>query len=722
MRSETYQHPNRHIRTYDRTSSVVFLRTKEEFGGLSNMAAGFPLLVNDIRIRTSEALYQACRFPHLPDLQRLIIDQRSPMTAKMKGKPNRHESRSDWNKARINIMRWCLRVKLVQNRATFGALLLETKSRPIVEQSRKDDFWGAKPIGDDTLVGMNVLGRLLMELREAVKSGSADAFREVRPLGIPDFLLYGRQIETVHAEHMYRRTLGEKRELTTARAPIVQSRRAQAGRFDAHNEPSHGTRKDRHGRPIRESTRTASFAPYPSYRESQVYWTGKVPTHWVTHRLRRLALNVSDQTSERAKGMSYIALEHVESWTGHVTNKDAEPGDSQLKRFESGDVLFGKLRPYLAKVVHAKSTGLCVGEFLVLRRRMGLSARFLAYALRSKPVIDWINGSTYGARMPRADWAFVGNTSLPVPDVDEQDAISRFLDHVMSRIDQHVRSKEKLIALLVEQQLATINEAVTGQTDVETGRPYSSYRVSDVGWLRRVPSHWQTRRSKRVFRPRDELARPNDVQLSATQAYGVIPQADFEERVGRKVVRISQHLDRRRHVEIDDFVISMRSFQGGLERAWTSGCIRSSYVVLRATTEISCDFFGFLFKSVGYINALRSTANFIRDGQDLNFDNFCHVDLPFPPLDEQRRIGEALNKRIRAASRAIETSRREMALLSEFRQRLVADVVTGRLDVRQAASDLGTETSIADRTDISNPKSGQNSLGTQRGIAAEATS
>lgn len=221
-------------------------------------------------------------------------------------------------------------------------------------------------------------------------------------------------------------------------------------------------------------------------------------------------------------------------------------------------------------------------------------------------------------------------------------------------------------------------------------------------------------------RPRVELARPNDLQLSATQTWGVISQADFEERIGRKVVRISQHLDKRRHVEIDDFVISMRSFQGGLERAWTSGCIRSSYVVLRATTEISCDFFGFLFKSAGYINALRSTADFIRDGQDLNFDNFCRVDLPFPPLDEQRRIGKALNKRLRSISTLIEKSRQEMALLNEFRQRIVADVVTGRLDVRQAAADLLREESISYRTHVSSSEVDQNSPATQRSIAMEA--
>ncbi|MDT8265677.1 NADAR family protein, partial [Roseomonas sp. DSM 102946] len=112
------------LRTYDRATSVVFLKTKEAFGGLSNMAGGFPLRVNGVRILTSEALYQACRFPHLPDVQKLIIAEASPMTAKMKGKPHRSNSRPDWGAVRVKIMRWCLRVKLIQNFAEFSRLLL----------------------------------------------------------------------------------------------------------------------------------------------------------------------------------------------------------------------------------------------------------------------------------------------------------------------------------------------------------------------------------------------------------------------------------------------------------------------------------------------------------------------------------------------------------------------------------------------------------------------
>jgi type I restriction enzyme S subunit len=189
----------RQIRTYDRTESIVFRKTKEAFGGLSNMAGGFPLVLCNVKIRTSEALYQACRFPHRPEIQRLIIQQQSPMTAKMRCKPYVSESRSDWNQIRVRVMRWCLRVKLVQNWQHFGDLLLSTAELPIVEESRRDAFWGARPVGSDKLVGMNVLGRLLMELREGVRFDSRSLL-SVEPLTIPKFLLDSRPIPLISAQ------------------------------------------------------------------------------------------------------------------------------------------------------------------------------------------------------------------------------------------------------------------------------------------------------------------------------------------------------------------------------------------------------------------------------------------------------------------------------------------------------------------------------------------
>lgn len=203
---------NMQTRTYYRTDCIVFKKTKEAFGGLSNMAGGFPVKINDISILTSEALYQACRFPRLPDVQELIITQKSPMAAKMVVKPHRKDSRSDWDTVRVKIMRWCLRVKLACNWYEFGELLHATGDKPIVEVSRKDRFWGAVVEDDETLVGNNVLGRLLMELREELKSEAIGDLEIIKPLPIDEFLLYQKPIPTVYADQEVKEKLDGPRQ------------------------------------------------------------------------------------------------------------------------------------------------------------------------------------------------------------------------------------------------------------------------------------------------------------------------------------------------------------------------------------------------------------------------------------------------------------------------------------------------------------------------------
>lgn len=183
------------LRTYIKKEVIFFRTTTGEFGPLSNMAPDFPIFLSGIRISTSEALYQACRFPDDPDVQRLIVDQMSPMTAKMKSKKYRDRTRPDWDDVRVNVMRWCLRIKLQNNWGKFGRVLDRTGGASIVEESTKDEFWGAKPKEGGLLVGKNALGRLLMELR-----GQFREVEEGRAIGlkypaVPRLYLFGEPME-----------------------------------------------------------------------------------------------------------------------------------------------------------------------------------------------------------------------------------------------------------------------------------------------------------------------------------------------------------------------------------------------------------------------------------------------------------------------------------------------------------------------------------------------
>lgn len=191
---------------YQADQCAVFCKTKDTYGGFSNMCSGYPLSINYVPVRTSEALYQAMRFPDYPGVQQAILDQVSPMAAKMVARRHwselsyieREDAEIRWARDRIPIMQWALRVKFAQHPHRFGELLRSTDNKPIVELSKRDSFWGAFPQSDGTLEGRNVLGRLLVGLRTDIYSGAASRLLHgvVTPHGV-DLVLLGNRLERV---------------------------------------------------------------------------------------------------------------------------------------------------------------------------------------------------------------------------------------------------------------------------------------------------------------------------------------------------------------------------------------------------------------------------------------------------------------------------------------------------------------------------------------------
>ena len=313
---------------------------------------------------------------------------------------------------------------------------------------------------------------------------------------------------------------------------------------------------------------------------------------------------------------------------------------------------------------------------LIAKPKLPMNSRFMAYLFDSASFRAQVQTEVTGVKVFSISQAILKPTLVWFPPEHEQDAIAAFLDEKCAKIDEAVRIKEAQIALLRERRQILIQEAVTRGLN-----PDAPMKDSGIDWIGQIPAHWEVRRSKYVFTQRKELARKDDIQLSATQSYGVIPQDEFEELVGRRVVKIQTNLEKRKHVEIDDFVISMRSFQGGLERAFATGCIRSSYVILQPLEPVNADFFGYLFKSPRYIKALQATGSFIRDGQDLNFDNFSKVDLFLPPLDEQKDIAAHIKTGCEKIDNGIIIKQDQITALKEYKTVLINVAVTGKIKV-----------------------------------------
>ena len=217
---------------------------------------------------------------------------------------------------------------------------------------------------------------------------------------------------------------------------------------------------------------TRGLDPNISLKQSGIPQLAEIPVKWETRRLKAVVDNIADQAYARAADEIYIALENVQSWTGLY--REAGPDitfESTVRRFRPHDVLFGKLRPYLAKVASPDRKGVCVGEFLVLRpKRRYITNRYLELLLVTKPNIDAITASTFGAKMPRADWQFIGNMVQPCPPIAEQNAIADHVDSTTWDIRQATAKTRQQIDLIQEYRARLITDVVTGQTDVRDAK------------------------------------------------------------------------------------------------------------------------------------------------------------------------------------------------------------------------------------------------------------
>jgi type I restriction enzyme S subunit len=429
------------------------------------------------------------------------------------------------------------------------------------------------------------------------------------------------------------------------------------------------------------------YKRYAAYKDSGVEWLGEVPSHWSVTRLKNVSqLNPESlrEDTEPSREILYVDIGSVDG-RGFIASKEFmrfENAPSRARRLvRAGDVIVSTVRTYLRAIasIADPDPALVVSTgFAVVRPRPAVDATFAAYALRAPYFVERIVAHSSGVSFPAINESEMSTFAVALPPIEEQREIVSFLNRELAKVDALVAKKERLIELLEEKRSALVTRAVTKGLD-----PNVPMKYSGAAWLGRIPVSWGLVPSTWLFHESKERALEDDQQLSATQKYGVIPQAEFERLEGRQVVHAYMHLDQRKHVEIDDFVMSMRSFQGGLERVRARGCVRSSYVVLKPSGEVDVSFFSYLFKSDAYIQALRATSNFIRDGQDLNFMNFRSVRLPLLSLTEQKAIAEFLEGEVRLLDETIRNAVRVIDYLNELRTALISAAVTGKIDVRE---------------------------------------
>jgi len=429
---------------------------------------------------------------------------------------------------------------------------------------------------------------------------------------------------------------------------------------------------------------------YAMYKYSGWEWLGNIPEHWDLNRLRYCALPVNEKLDGEKCQLPYTGLEHIESWTGkRFYDSEETISESQVNHYLAGDVLFGKLRPYLAKVFKTEEEGICTGELLVLRPKL-VTQSYLFYFMLNRSFIRIVDSSAYGVKMPRANWDIIGNLNASVPPMEEQHAISAFLDRETARIDGLIEKKLRQIELLKEKRAVIISHAVTKGLD-----PNVKMKDSGIEWLGEVPEHWKVERLKCSINRLingvwgdDTEGTENDLPCIRVADFNRI---SFRVRLDEPTLRCINLKERQgRSLERNDLLLE-KSGGGELQPVGvvvmydhdeTAVC---SNFIARMTVAHGCDpaFLTYLHASF-YFNRVNTRSIKQTTGiQNLDSAAYLNETACFPPLHEQQEIAILLVRETGRIDVLIEKVNQSIELLHEYRTALISETVTGKIDVRE---------------------------------------
>ena len=285
---------------------------------------------------------------------------------------------------------------------------------------------------------------------------------------------------------------------------------------------------------------------YDTYKDSGVQWLEEIPEHWGTRRAKYLLKLLTESTKRTRK----IGLENIESNTGKlILTESIFDGDGV--DFDCGDILYGKLRPYLNKVWLAEFEGNAVGDFYVYRAINDYLNSFAKYLLLSSCFVGISNASTYGAKMPRVSSQFIHSLHFPVPPLSEQRSIVSYLDAKCGMIDEWVSKKQKEVEHLQELKQRVIADAVTRGLN-----PHVKMKATNIPWIKEIPEHWEMSKISSHFRQRNEKVSDKDYPALSVSKQGVTPQLD-------NVTLSNAEGTSRKLVKVGDYAVNSRSDRKG---------------------------------------------------------------------------------------------------------------------------------------------------------------
>ncbi|WP_347258727.1 restriction endonuclease subunit S [Methylocaldum sp.] len=434
-----------------------------------------------------------------------------------------------------------------------------------------------------------------------------------------------------------------------------------------------------------------TYAEYRDLKNSGIKWLQDIPSHWRIKRLKFSTELVNDKVSVEESSLPYLGLEHIESWTGRRIFGEIANSEGLASAFSTGDLLFGKLRPYLAKVHLAEQEGLISSEALVIRSKAEVHSAFLKYYMLSRDFINIVDSSTYGSKMPRANWDFIGNLPLLLPELEEQQAIARFLDFKTAQIDALIAKKQALLDKLAEKRTALISHAVTKGLV-----PSVPMKDSGVAWLGEIPAHWERMLMARVISAFEQGWSPScDEREASEEEWGVLKSGCvnygvFQEREHKT---LPASIDPIPSLEVKAGDILMCRASGSKHLIGSVALVKKcrpklmfsdkTYRVSLQSAMIDSEFFVLVMRS----KYLREQIELSISGADGLANNIPQSSVKayqvvIPPLDEQQIIAVTLQKKIESMDTQEKKIAKAIGKLQEYRSALITNAVTGKIDVR----------------------------------------
>lgn len=417
-------------------------------------------------------------------------------------------------------------------------------------------------------------------------------------------------------------------------------------------------------------------------KDSGVEWIGEIPNSWTVRRGKTLFVNTKYIPGKLSSNYDRLSL----TLKGVLPRKKDDSDGLQPKDFDTYQLLRENELVFklidlqnvsTSRVGLAHATGLVSPAYIVLHANEEILPAFAEKFYLMMWYREIFN--SLGDNGVRSSLNVSDLLNIPVcyPKMEEQIFLTNYLDTKCSEIDATAEDIQKEISLLEEYKKSVITEAVTKGLN-----PHAEMKDSGVKWIGKIPINWQAVNPRWLFAQRKDRAKKGMEQYTASQKYGVISQKDYMNRIGGSIVTVQKDFDILKMVCEGDFVIHMRSFQGGLEYSKHTGSISSAYVMLipqKNTGE--CRYFKWLFKSASYINALQSTSNLIRDGQAMRYSNFIQIIIPYPPLDEQQQIADYLDSKCSEIDAIIADKKRQLDILADYKKSLIYEYVTGKKEV-----------------------------------------